>query len=61
MKKGRTYTIGNYRYKVTNANTSGKGTVTVTGIMLFFKLIDVHFFKLIDGSFSSILQMSQYN
>jgi len=32
MKKGRTYTIGNYRYKVTNANTSGKGTVTVTGI-----------------------------
>ncbi|WP_394923198.1 leucine-rich repeat protein [uncultured Robinsoniella sp.] len=32
MKKGRSYTIGNYRYKVTNASVNGKGTVTVTGV-----------------------------
>lgn len=30
-KKGATYTAGNYKYKVTNASTNGKGTVTVTG------------------------------
>lgn len=32
MKKGKTYTIGNYKYKVTNANTNGKGTVSIIGI-----------------------------
>ena len=32
MKKGRTYTVGNYKYKVTNANTNGKGTVTLIGV-----------------------------
>jgi len=32
IKKGKTYTVGNLKYKVTNANTSGKGTVTVVGV-----------------------------
>ncbi len=32
VKKGKTYTVGNYKYKITNANTSGKGTVTLTGV-----------------------------
>ena len=31
VQKNKTYTVGNYKYKITNANTSGKGTVTVTG------------------------------
>lgn len=30
-KKGSTYTVGNYKYKVTNASTS-KGTVTLVGV-----------------------------
>lgn len=28
-KAGKVYTYGNYRYKITNASTSGKGTVTL--------------------------------
>ncbi len=31
IEKGRTYTVGNLKYKVTNARTNGTGTVTVTG------------------------------
>ena len=31
VKKNKTYTVGNYKYKITNAKTNGKGTVTVTG------------------------------
>ena len=30
-QKGRTYTVGSLKYKVTNASTSGSGTVTLTG------------------------------
>lgn len=30
-KNQATYSVGNYKYKVTNPNYSGKGTVTVTG------------------------------
>ncbi len=32
VKKNASYTVGNYKYKITNANTSGKGTVTLTGV-----------------------------
>ena len=32
MKKNSSYTVGNYKYKITNANTKGKGTVTLTGV-----------------------------
>lgn len=32
IKKGRTYTIGNYRYKVTKVNSSGRGTVAAAGV-----------------------------
>lgn len=31
VKKNKTYTVGNYKYKITSAKTNGKGTVTVTG------------------------------
>ena len=29
VAKGKTYTAGNYKYKMTNASTNGKGTVTL--------------------------------
>lgn len=32
VKKNASYTISNYRYKITNANISGKGTVAITGV-----------------------------
>lgn len=32
ITKGKTYTVGSFVYKITNADTSGKGTVTVTGV-----------------------------
>ena len=32
VKKNAAYTIGNLKYKITNTNLSGKGTVTVTGV-----------------------------
>lgn len=32
VKKNSTYYAGNYKYKITNANLSGKGTVAVTGV-----------------------------
>lgn len=32
VKKNASYTVGNYRYKITNANISGKGTVALTGV-----------------------------
>lgn len=32
VSKGKTYAAGSYKYKMTNANTSGKGTVTVSGV-----------------------------
>lgn len=32
VKKNSSYTVGNYKYKITNANTKGKGTVTLTGV-----------------------------
>lgn len=32
VKKNSVYAVGSYKYKVTNANTSGKGTVSVTGV-----------------------------
>lgn len=31
LKKGRTYPVGAYKYKVTNASQNGKGTVTLIG------------------------------
>lgn len=31
VKKGKTYTVGGMKYKITNADTSGKGTVRLTG------------------------------
>lgn len=31
VKKGKTYTVNGYKYKITNANTTGSGTVSVTG------------------------------
>ena len=32
VKKGKVYKAGNYKYQITNANTKGKGTVTLTGV-----------------------------
>lgn len=32
VEKGRTYLVGNLKYKVTNAKTNGSGTVTLTGV-----------------------------
>lgn len=31
VKKGKVYKVGNYKYKITNAATNGKGTVMLTG------------------------------
>lgn len=33
VKKGSSYTIGNFKYTVTNATANGKGTVTLTKVM----------------------------
>ena len=32
MKKNAVYTVGNYKYKITNASTNGKGSVALTGV-----------------------------
>lgn len=32
VKKNKVYTVGNYKYKITDARTNGKGCVTLTGI-----------------------------
>ncbi len=32
VEKGRTYTVGNLKYKVTSVKTNGSGTVTVAGV-----------------------------
>lgn len=32
VKKNAVYTVGNYKYKITNAKTDGKGTVSLTGV-----------------------------
>lgn len=32
VKKNDSFTVGNYTYKITNANTNGKGAVTLTGV-----------------------------
>ena len=32
VKKNAVYTVGNYKYRITNAKTNGKGSVTLTGI-----------------------------
>ncbi len=32
VKKNASYTVGNYKYKITKADMKGKGTVTLTGI-----------------------------
>lgn len=32
-KAGKVYTYGNYRYKITNASTSGRGTVTLVSVV----------------------------
>jgi len=32
VKKNASYTVGNYKYKIVNAKTDGKGTVKVTGV-----------------------------
>ncbi len=32
VKKNSVYTIGNYKYRITNARTNGKGTVSLTGV-----------------------------
>ena len=31
LRKGRTYTVGSFKYKLTNANLKGKGTVMLVG------------------------------
>jgi hypothetical protein len=33
VKKGSTYKVGNYKYKITSAKTDGKGTVTLTKVV----------------------------
>ncbi|MEY8515806.1 beta-L-arabinofuranosidase domain-containing protein [Lachnospiraceae bacterium 29-84] len=32
IKKGATFTVGNYKYKIADAKTNGKGTVILTGV-----------------------------
>ena len=32
VKKNASYTVGNYKYKITNAKTDGKGTVALSGV-----------------------------
>ena len=32
VKKNAVYTVGNYKYKITNAKTNGKGTVVLSGV-----------------------------
>lgn len=32
VKKNANYTVGSYKYKITNAKTNGKGTVALTGV-----------------------------
>lgn len=32
VKKDASYTVGNYKYKITNAKTNGKGTVVLNGV-----------------------------
>ncbi len=32
VRKNQVYVVGNYKYKITNAKTDGKGTVTLTGV-----------------------------
>lgn len=32
VKKNAFYTVGNYKYRITNASTNGKGTVSLTGV-----------------------------
>lgn len=32
VAKNKVYTVGNYKYKITNAKTNGKGTVTLTAL-----------------------------
>lgn len=32
VKKNAVYTVGNYKYRITNTQTNGKGTVSLTGI-----------------------------
>lgn len=32
VKKNASYTVGNYKYKITNAKTNGKGTVVLSGV-----------------------------
>lgn len=32
VKKGKAYQVGNYKYKITNANIKGKGTVALVGV-----------------------------
>ena len=32
VKKNTVHTVGNYKYKITDAKTNGKGTVTLTGL-----------------------------
>lgn len=48
VQKDRSYTVGNYKYKITNANTSGKGTVMVTGISTSKKKRTIKSIKLAD-------------
>ena len=32
VKKNAVYTVGNYKYKITNTKTNGKGTVALSGV-----------------------------
>lgn len=32
VRKNASYTVGNYKYRITNARTDGKGTVSLTGV-----------------------------
>lgn len=41
LKKGSTFTAGKYKYKITNANVKGKGTVTLVGFAKGKSAVDV--------------------
>ncbi|MDE5965364.1 MAG: leucine-rich repeat protein, partial [Lachnospiraceae bacterium] len=41
IRKNATYTVGNYKYKVTNASLGGKGTVTLTKVAKKSKTVNI--------------------
>ena len=40
-KKGKTYTVGNYKYKIVSAKTNGKGTVSFVGLAKNVKKVTI--------------------